>query len=266
MACQEYKWIIYEKSGGVSKIVINNPAKMNALNEELVLEMRDALLDSQKDDEVRVIVLTGSGERAFCAGQDLSNFKKEFSAMDMYRYLRDTAYETHRLIEMIEKPVIARVNGHCVAGGFEFAMACDLIIASENATFGTTEVSRGLLPGAGGIVRLVKTISVKKAKEMLYTGARISAKEAEVLGLVNRVVPQTELDNAVKEITDSICNIAPVVIRLAKMIASHALEIPDIDSALALERTAASLIVSTEDSKEGAEAFLKKRRPVFKGR
>lgn len=266
MAKQSYKGIIYEKNDGVAKITLNNPQKFNALTEEMILEMRDALLDAQRDDAVKVIVVTGAGDRAFCAGQDLSTIKGASSPMDTYRYLKESAYETHRLMERIEKPIIARVNGHCIAGGLEFALACDFIIASENASFAITEVSLGILPGSGGIVRFIRAIPVRKAREMLYTGARMSAKEAEVLGLVNRVVSQAELDNALKEITDSITSKSPLALRLAKMTINHAWETPDIDSALALERTAASLILSTEDSREGAAAFLERRKPAFKGR
>lgn len=266
MSKKKYKWIIYEKKGGVAKIILNNPEKYNALTEVMILEMRDALLDAQGDDAAKVIVITGAGERSFCAGQDLSTIKGVSSHMDMYRYLRDSAYETHRLIERIEKPVIARVNGHCIAGGLEFALACDFIIASENATFAITEVSLGIIPGSGGIVRFIRAIPARKAREMLYTGARISAKEAEALGLVNRVVPLTELDKAVEEVTGKIVDKSPSALRLAKMTITYALETPDIDSALALERTASALILSTEDSREGAAAFLEKRRPQFKGR
>lgn len=266
MSKQAYKWIIYEKKNGAAKIVLNNPEKLNALTEAMILEMRDALLDAARDDGIRVIVLTGAGERAFCSGQDLSTIKGASTPMEMYKYLRDVAFETHRLMERMEKPVIASVNGYCIAGGLEFALACDFIIASEDAIFGITEVSLGIIPGSGGIVRFIKAISARKAKEMLYTGARISAKEAEALGLVNRVVPQSKLDDTIKEITDSIVNKSPLALRLAKMTIHHALETPDIDSALALERTAASLILSTEDSREGAAAFLEKRKPIFRGR
>lgn len=263
---KEYQYIIYEKQGGVGKIVFNNPKKLNAMGPQMITELRDALLGAEHDDSIRVLVLTGAGDRSFSVGQDLSTISGESTPVDAYNYLRNTCYEAHRLMERMEKPIIAAVNGYCIAGGLEFALACDFIIASENAAFAITEVSLGILPGSGGIVRFIRAIPARKAREMLYTGTRISAKEAETLGLVNKVVPQAELDNAVKEVTDSMVNKSPLALRLAKMTITNALETPDIDVALALERTAASLIGASEDSKEGATAFLEKRPPVFKGR
>lgn len=263
---QEYKWIIYKKEAGVAKLTMNNPLKYNAMTEGMIYELRSALLDAQGDDDTRVIVLTGAGDRSFCAGADLSDIQGASSPISMYRFLKECAYETHRLMEKIEKPIIARVNGHCIAGGLEFALACDFIIASENATFAITEVSLGIIPGSGGIVRLIRAIPLRKARELLFTGKKISAKEAENYGLVNKVVPQAELDDAINKITDNLISKSPSALRLAKMIINHAHETPDIDTALALERTAACLVMTTEDSREGAMAFIEKRKPKFTGR
>jgi enoyl-CoA hydratase/carnithine racemase len=273
MTAKEYEFIIYEKKDGVAKIVFNNPRKMNAMGAVMLIELREALLDAGSDDNVRVIVLTGAGDRAFSSGQDLSGggmvregeTPPAYTPMSSYNYLRNVCYEAHRLMERMEKPIIAAVSGYCIAGGLEFALACDFIVASENAVFAQTEVSLGILPGSGGIVRLIKAIPSRKARELIYTGARISAKEAEQLGLVNRVVPQGELDNAVKEIADKICKLAPVAVKMAKLVGNVALESPDIDSALAMERVACCFNSTTDDSREGSKAFIEKRPPVFRG-
>jgi len=275
MSEKGYEFLIYEKKDGVARIFFNNPKKLNAMGIPMLTELRDALLDAESDDGVKVMVLSGAGDRSFSVGQDLSPAGGRGQSAESapisrpigtYNYLRNVCYETHRLMERMEKPIIAAVNGYCFAGGLEFALACDFMIASENAAFGILEVGLGILPGSGGIVRFSRAISSRKAKELLYTAGRITAKEAEAMGLVNKVVPQGQLESAVKEITDSICAKSLLAIRLAKMVANYSLETPDIDSALALERTACSLIQASEDSTEGARAFMEKRPPVFKGR
>lgn len=267
MGNKECQYIIYEKKDGVGKITFNNPKRHNAMSAEMLAELREVLLDAEKDDSIRVLVLTGAGDKAFSAGQDFSMpFEGAGTGIGTYNYLRNVAYEAHRLMERMEKPIIAAVNGYCFAGGLEFALACDFMIASENASFGILEVGLGILPGSGGIVRFSRAMPIRKAKELLLTAGRISAKEAETLGLVNRVVPQDKLEDTIKEITDNICSKSPIAIRLAKMVFNYSLETPDIDSALALERAAGGLVASTEDAKEGPIAFMQKRPPVFKGK
>ncbi|MDD5311991.1 MAG: enoyl-CoA hydratase/isomerase family protein [Dehalococcoidia bacterium] len=263
----QYEFIIYEKLDGVGKIIFNNPARNNAMSAKMLTELKDVLLNAQFDGSVNVLVLTGAGDKAFSSGQDFAlPFEGAGTSVGTYNYLRNVCYEAHRLMEKMEKPIIAAVNGHCLAGGFEFALACDFIIASENATFGMLEVGLGILPGSGGIVRLCKALPVRKAKELLFTTRRFSAKEAEAMGIVNKVVPQGKLAEAVKEITDSICQKSPLAIRLAKMVANASIETTDIDVALALERSAGALISASEDAREGPIAFLQKRPPVFKGK
>lgn len=267
MSSKGYQHIIYEKKDGVGKITFNNPKRHNAMSADMLVELRDALLDAEKDNSIRVLVLTGAGDKSFSVGQDFSaSFEGMGTGIGTYNYLKNVAYEAHRLMERMEKPIIAAVNGFCFAGGLEFALACDFMIASENATFGILEVGLGILPGSGGIVRFGRAMPIRKAKELLLTAGRITAKEAETLGLVNRVVPQDKLEGTVKEITDNICGKSPIAVRLAKMVFNYSLETPDIDSALALERAAGGLVASTEDSKEGPIAFMQKRPPVFQGK
>jgi enoyl-CoA hydratase len=167
-------------------------------------------------------------------------------------------------MERMEKPIIAAVNGYCYAGGLEYALACDFIIASENAMFGITEVGLGILPGSGGIVRFARAMPVRRAKELLLTAGRITSSEAFELGLVNKVVPFSELEKTVMEIARKIAVESPVAVRMAKMVFNNCMEIADIDAALALERSAGSLVAGTEDAMEGPIAFMEKRQPVWK--
>ncbi|MGA2158630.1 MAG: enoyl-CoA hydratase/isomerase family protein [Dehalococcoidia bacterium] len=267
MSTNQYEFIIYEKQDGVGKIVFNNPARHNAMSAKMLTELKDVLLEAQFDKSIKVLVLTGAGDKAFSSGQDFAlPFEDMGTSIGTYNYLRNVCYESHRLMERMEKPIIAAVNGHCFAGGFEFALACDFIIASENANFGMLEVGLGILPGSGGIVRLCKALPARKAKELLLTARRFSAREAEAMGIVNRVVPQGKLAETIKEITDSICQKSPLAIRLAKMVANASIETSDIDVALALERSAGALVSGSEDAREGPTAFLEKRPPVFKGK
>lgn len=267
MAGANYKYIIYEKKDFIARIVFNNPERRNAMHAPMLIELRECLLDAQADSGTRVVILTGSGDKAFSAGQDFSvPFEGIGTSVGTYNYLRNVAYESHRLMERMEKPIIAAVNGYCYAGGLEYALACDFIIASENAMFGITEVGLGILPGSGGIVRFARAMPVRKAKELLLTAGRITAHEALELGLVNKVVPFSELGKTVMEIAKKIAGESPVAVRMAKMVFNNCIEIADIDAALALERSAGSLVAGTEDAVEGPIAFMEKRQPVWKAK
>jgi len=267
MSDKQFKYIIYEKKEHIAKIVFNNPERRNAMSAQMLSELKECLLDSQADSEMRVIILTGSGDKSFSSGQDFAlPFEGVGTSVGTYNYLRNVCYESHRLMERMEKPIIAAVNGYCYAGGLEYALACDFIIASENAMFGITEVGLGILPGSGGIVRFARAMPVRKAKELLLTAGRISAKEALEIGLVNRVVPFAELEKTVMEIAEKIAAESPVAVRMAKMVFNNCLEIADIDAALALERSTGSLVAGTEDALEGPVAFMQKRKPVWKGK
>ena len=237
------------------------------MSAQMLSELLECLLDSQSDSQVRVIILTGVGDKAFSAGQDFAlPFEGVGTSVGTYNYLRNIAYESHRLMERMEKPIIAAVNGFCYAGGLEYALACDFIIASDNATFGITEVGLGILPGSGGIVRYAKAMPTRRAKELLLTAGRITAQEAHELGLVNKVVPFSDLERTVTDIAEKIANESPFAVRMAKMVFNNCLEIADIDAALALERSACSMVSGTEDAMEGPRAFLEKRQPVWKGK
>jgi len=259
----ELKNVIYEKSEGIAIITINRPDALNALNAETIDEILQCLEDIAKDDNVRAVILTGAGPKAFCAGADIKAMKG-MTALDA-RKLSQMGYKLCKAIENLEKPVIAAINGYALGGGLEVAMACDLRIASEKARMGQTEINIGLIPGWGGTQRLPRLVGKTLAKEMVFTGKMIDAQTAYQRGLVNKVVPPEQLMDAAKEMAKELANKAPVALKLSKMLINHGLE-TDLDTALVLEREAFGVVASTEDLQEGVSAFLEKRKPVFKGK
>jgi enoyl-CoA hydratase len=253
-----YENIIFEKEEGVAVITFNRPDAMNALNNQTRAEFAAAIADVAADEGIKVLILTGSG-KAFVAGSDI----KEFSQTTPY-----VAHNISRLGEMVEKlgkPVIAAVNGFCLGGGCEIAMGCDIIIASEKAKFGQTEINIGIIPGGGGTQRLPRLVGVCKAKELIYTGDIIVADEAFRIGLVSRVVPVDELMPAAKELAKKIATKSAAALRLAKTAINRGLQ-TNLDSGLRYEYELYSLALSLEDKVEGVNAFLEKRTPQFVGR
>jgi enoyl-CoA hydratase/3-hydroxyacyl-CoA dehydrogenase len=261
----EFKRIIYEKKDGSAWITLNNPERYNALDYEMRKELKTALADAAKDESVRAIVLKGSG-RAFCAGADIRAFL-ELKPLDAMKWLKDvgTSLVLTKIIRDAPKPVIAAVHGFCFGGGFELAMGCDIIITSEDAVFASAEINVGLIPGGGGTQRLPKLIGEKKAKELIFTGDRLSAKEMAELGLVNKVVPPDKLIDAVNELVEKIKSKSPVMIATAKESVNASLEM-NLTEGLKYEAQLFTQLFSTEDQKEGARAFLEKRKPEWKGK
>ncbi|MEM1538949.1 MAG: enoyl-CoA hydratase-related protein [Candidatus Bathyarchaeia archaeon] len=259
----EFKYTLYEKVDGVATITINRPEVLNVLNRETYLEILARLEDADKDENVKVVVITGAGERAFCAGLDL----KAVTGLSPVE-VAELAKLGHKLtlaIEEIGKPVIAAINGYALGGGLELAMACDIRIASENARLGQPEVNVGLIPGNGGTQRLPRLVGKGIAKELIFTGKMIDAKTAEMLGLVNKVVPQGELKAAVEALVKELLNKPPIALKLAKELINISTE-TDLKTGLAYEAQATGVIASTNDFKEGITAFVEKRKPVFKGK
>jgi len=259
----EFRNLLYEKSDGIATITINRPKALNALNEETIPEFLSSLEDAEKDENVRVIVITGAGEKAFCAGLDLKTVK-DISVIK--------AVETSRLgqkltlaIEELGKPVIAAINGYALGGGLELAMACDIRIASENARIGQTEVNVGLIPGWGGTQRLPRLVGKGIAKELVFTGKMIDAKTAERIGLINMVVPPEKLKSAVEELSKVIMSKPPIAIKLAKELINRSIE-TDLGTGLVHEAEAFGILASTEDYREGVSAFIEKRKPEYKGK
>jgi enoyl-CoA hydratase len=259
----EFKYIIYEKNEGVATITLNRPEALNAFSKEVVEEVLHALEDVKTDEAVRVVVLTGAGEKAFSAGADI----KAMIGMTALK-ARELSFMGEKLcvgLENLEKPVIAAINGYALGGGLEVAMSCDLRIASENAKMGQTEINIGLIPGWGGTQRLTRLVGMTKAKELVFTGRIIDAKTAEQIGIVNMVVPADKFRETVSQFAKDLASKAPVALKVAKALINKGSDI-GLESALALEREGFGVVGSSEDLKEGVSAFTEKRKPVFKGK
>lgn len=259
----EFKNTLYEKIDGKAIITVNRPAVLNVLNEETMRELLQELVDAERDESVKIIILTGTGEKAFCAGLDLKAVK-DISPLKM-RELSRLLHKVTLAIEENDKPVIAAINGFALGGGLEVAMACDIRIASENARLGQPEVNVGLIPGGGGTQRLPRLVGKGLAKELIFTGKIIDAKTAEAIRLVNKVVSSDNLMMTVDEIAKEIMDKSPVAIKLSKQLINASDKI-DLRTGLAYEAEAAGIISSTEDFKEGVSAFIDKKKPESKGK
>jgi len=259
----QFQYVIYEKSERIATITLNRPEALNAFNKDVVEEILKALEDAKNDEKIRVVILTGAGEKAFSAGADIKTMKG-FDALKA-RELSLMGEKLCTAIENFEKPVIAAINGYALGGGLEVAMACDLRIASDKAKMGQTEINIGLIPGWGGTQRLTRLIGKTKAKELVFTGKMIDAKTAERLGLVNMVVPADQFMETVRKFAMELAEKAPVALRIAKALINKGADM-SLDAAIALEREGFGVVGSTEDLQEGVSAFIEKRKPVFKGK
>ena len=263
MTQKEYANIIYEKKERVATITFNRPKVLNALNTALMAEVHDALQDAEEDNNIGAIVITGAGDRAFCAGADIP----EIQSMSII-WARDhslSLQEHTRYMERVKKPIIAKINGFCLGGGQELAMACDFRIASDKARFGQPEINLAVIPGAGGTQRLTRLVGKTKAMEIDMLGEQIDANEAYRLGLVNKVVPAEELDKAVDEFIQKLLSKSSAVLGIIKLAVNKGIEM-DLDRALYYEAECFGSARGTEDSEEGLKAFAEKRKPEFKGK
>ncbi|MEM4587792.1 MAG: enoyl-CoA hydratase-related protein [Candidatus Jordarchaeales archaeon] len=256
-----YKNIILRKEGRIARIILNRPDKLNALNPELIEELGKAIEEVKSDKDIRVLVITGSG-KAFSAGADVGAMVEATPLQAKEASLR--GHKVFRMLEELDIPVIAAINGYALGGGCELALACDIRIASEKAWLGQPEINLGIIPGWGGCLRLPKLVGAAKAMELILTGDRISAQEALQIGLVNKVVPEDKLEEAVKELADKLANKPPIAVKLAKKVIRKGLEC-SLDAGIETENSAFSLCFATQDQKEGMRAFLEKRQPQFKG-
>jgi len=257
----DYHTILYEKKGDIGTITLNRPKSMNALNSQLLRELDDVLTNIDRDDEVKVVTLTGS-EKYFAAGADITEIANINTPVDAHRFLKE-AQAVFNKIEDLEKPVIAVISGLALGGGCELILACDLRIAADNATFGQPEIKIGVIPGAGGTQRLPRIIGVTKAKELLYTGDFIDAQEAYRIGLVNKVVPLASLMEEAMKMAMKIARQPGFALKVTKFAVNGGLNM-DIKSAMAYEARCFEILFSTEDQREGIKAFVEKRKPVFK--
>jgi enoyl-CoA hydratase len=256
-----YETLLLEKRGRVALITINRPDKLNALNIRTRQEGAQALDELREDAEVRVVVITGAGDKSFVAGADIAEFDGRTAVTQ-----RDvmTGRSLFTAVDSFPKPVIAMINGFCLGGGCELAISCDLRVASERARFGQPEIKLGIIPGGGGTQRLTRLVGESKAMEMILTGEMIDAQNALTLGLVNRVVPHEELEARTMELANVIAGMSPVALRLAKEAVKTASR-STLDEGLRREVDLFAICFSSRDKDEGVRAFLEKRKPEFTG-
>ncbi|MBE7515199.1 MAG: enoyl-CoA hydratase/isomerase family protein [Chloracidobacterium sp.] len=257
-----YETITLEKRGAVAVLTINRPDKLNALNKKVHTESVAALDELRADDAVRVLVITGSGEKSFIAGADISEFEGQTPVTQRDQFHDRTLFN---VIDQFPKPVIAMVNGFCLGGGNELALACDIRMASETARFSQPEINLGIIPGGGGTQRLTNLIGEGRSMEMILTGDMIDAATAEKLGLVNHVVPADQLEAETMKLAEKIAEKAPIALQLCKEAVKFASR-SNLDEGLRREVDLFAIAFSTEDKQEGVSAFLEKRKPDFKGR
>jgi enoyl-CoA hydratase len=255
--------LLLDRADAVAVVTINRPRVLNALNAQTIDELRRAMLDLQRDEGVRAIVLTGAGEKSFVAGADINELAVLTPAGGRERAL--AAQHVLGVIENLGKPVIAAINGFALGGGCELAMACTLRLAADSARLGQPEISLGLIPGYAGTQRLARLVGKSKAMEMCLTGAPIGADEAMRIGLVNRVVPAAALMDEARKLAAQLAGNAPIAMRYIMSAINQGLEMP-FPEASQYEAALFGLIASTDDMKEGTRAFLEKRKPQFQGR
>jgi enoyl-CoA hydratase len=258
-----YSTLLYEKADGIARVTLNRPDKLNALNSTVYKELYDVFEAIENDPEVRVVVLTGSGERAFAAGTDVAEMQN-MGPLEIQKFMA-AIRKTSDFIYALTKPTIAAIHGYALGGGNELAMCCDLRIASEKAKFGQPEINLGLIPGASGTQRLPRLIGAAKAKEMIFLGDQIDAATALNLGLVNKVVPPEKLMDEAMDWARKLAAKSSPVLAMAKMAINTGLE-TDLASGLNMEIKCNAVCFSTFDRKEGMDAFLEKRKAVFKNK
>jgi enoyl-CoA hydratase len=259
---QSYETVLLDRRDRVAVITINRPEKRNALNIQTRAEGAAVLDELRADDSVRVVVITGAGDKAFIAGADIGEFAERTAISQREIMLERGLFNA---VDTFPKPIIAMVNGYCLGGGCEVALACDIRVASETASFGQPEINLGIIPGGGGTQRLTRLVGEGKAMEMILTGEIIDAQTAFNLGLVNHVVPAAQLETKTMEIANRMAEKSPIALRLAKeaiKLASRS----NLDEGLRREVDLFALCFSSEDKDEGVRAFLEKRKPEFKGK
>ena len=258
----EYQNIIFQVEDGIATITFNRPKTLNALNADLLEEFSQALDEIAADEDIRVLILTGAGEKSFVAGADITELAA-FNPLQAKRF----AEKGHALLNRLQTlpiPVIAAVNGFALGGGNEIALACDFIYASDNAMFGLPEINLGIIPGFGGTQRLPRLVGKNMAKEMILTGKMISANEAVTVGMVNQVCSPEKLMDEVSQTAKTMASKGKVSLRAAKQAINSGMNV-DLVSGAGIEIDAFAMCMASPDAKEGTRAFLEKRKPDFKG-
>lgn len=264
----DFETIILKKEDHIATITMNRPERMNALNEQMLRELVAALDDLARDDDVRVVVLTGAG-RVFCSGADVSEGGKASGLVGtpegMRRNVRKSYQSVTLGLQKMDKPTIAMVNGAAVGAGCDFAFGCDMRVGSEKARFRNGFVRIGLIPGGGGTWLYTRLMGLGRGLEFLFTGDFLEAEEAEHIGVLNRLVPAEELERETMELARKIAKGSPIAIQMSKMLAYKALEV-NMEAALETAAACQALALSSEDHREGVNAFIEKREAQFKGR
>ncbi|MCS7280526.1 MAG: enoyl-CoA hydratase-related protein [Desulfobacterota bacterium] len=257
-----YNNISFDIKDEIALVKINRPKALNALNSETLEELKNLSDELEKRTDVKIIILTGEGDKAFVAGADILEMKDMDPTTGM-----EFSKKGHQVLSKLEnmpKPVIAAVNGYALGGGLELALACDIIYASDKARLGFPEVTLGIHPGFGGTQRLARLVGLARAKELIFTGRVVTAKEAFEMGLVNKVVPHDDLMKEVFSLAETIKSCGPIAVRLAKECVNKSLYL-SLEEGLFLEATNFGICFGTKDQKEGMTAFVEKRKPLFKG-
>ncbi len=258
----DYRTILIERHGPVALVTLNRPEKLNAMSFLMKSELCDGFRSLDGDPSVRVIVVTGAGDRAFVAGADISEFKGRTALEQWHLYEEGTLYDA---ADAVAKPLVAMVNGYCLGGGLELALACDIRVASERAVFGQTEVNIGIIPGGGGSQRLARLVGMGAAMKLTLSGETVDAREAFRLGLADEVVAPERLLARTLEIAGAIAAKSAVAVRHAKAAVKASARLP-LDQGLRYEQALFTVVFASEDKEEGARAFLEKRTPRWKDR
>jgi len=256
--------ILYERRDAIAVITFNRPDKLNAFDLPMLAELDAAVTTAGQDSEVRVIVFTGAGEKAFVAGGDIADLESR-RGLDHYLEFAEKIHGVFRRIETIDKPTIGAINGWALGGGAELLLCLDIRLVAEKAKIGVPEITLGLFPGAGGSQRLIRQVSLCKAKEMMYIGQPISAEEALHIGLVNKVCAGEELMAAAMDVANSIAAKSPLTLKFLKRAIGDGLEMP-LPASLRHEQAMIGLVQDSNDAHEGCNAFLEKRDAKFEGR
>ncbi|MCB2190209.1 MAG: enoyl-CoA hydratase/isomerase family protein [Deltaproteobacteria bacterium] len=260
----EYQNIIFEVTEGIGHLIINRPEVRNALNRAARLEMADVLSKVQADPSIKVLVVSGAGDKAFVAGSDVKELA-QYSALDMENFMDTLAQGFYSKFERLDRPVIAMIDGLCLGGGLEFALACDIRFASDRSLLGLPEIRLGIMPGGGGTQRLPRLVGVAKTKEMIFTGEFIKADEALRLGIVNQVYPAEELEEQVMAVAKKIAAKSALALKWAKK-AINASQETGLRAGLDYEAMVECLLFTSEDRQEGIKALFEKREPKFQGK
>lgn len=253
-----------EVAEGVAKLTLDRPAAMNAINQAMKDALSRALDAVEADEAVRVLVITGSGSKAFCAGADIKERSDADPTPSAYFFKQRATHQLFSRIEQLAIPVIASLNGVAYGGGLEIALCADIRIAAATASIGLTEVNLGVIPSGGGTQRLPRLIGASKAKQLIFTGAKLSALDARSIGLLDEVVPAEQLVARTGALAAEIASKAPLAVRLAKQVINNGLQ-ADVHTGMDLELAAAAILFGTDDRKEGMRAFIEKRAPRFRG-